>query len=72
MTALHRLIDRAESQLDPANRDRLAELVESFIATHQGSPDFTPDELAHLKRLDAEPFAPADPAEVAALFARRC
>jgi len=45
--------------------------LEDFVALHDGAPHFTFEELDHLKRVDAEPFAPADPAEVAALFAGR-
>ena len=72
MTApLRTLIDEAESRLRPADRDRLALLVETFVATHADPADFTPEELAHLKRIEAEPSDPADPAEVADVFAGR-
>ena len=71
MTTLTTLADTADRTLDAADRARLAELVETYIATYQGPPDFSPDELRDLKRLDAEPFELADPDAVAALFARR-
>ena len=72
MTApLRDLIIAAESRLDDPTRERLAALVESFLDTHDGSDHFTASERVHLRALDAEPFDPADPAEVAALFARR-
>jgi hypothetical protein len=68
---LHDLINHAEANLGAADRDKLAALVESFLATHEGKEPFTEEERAHLARLDAEPFEPADAAEVAAFFARR-
>lgn len=68
---LHALIQTAESRLNAADQAQLAEIVEDFVALREGAPDFTAEERDHLKRLEAEPFTPADPAEVAALFARR-
>ncbi len=68
---LRHLLEDAETRLSEAGQRRLAELVEAYVATHEGEGDFTGDELAHLSEVDREPFAPADPAEVAALFARR-
>ncbi|MBS0563629.1 MAG: hypothetical protein JSR87_03855 [Proteobacteria bacterium] len=68
---LHRLLTEAEAQLAPPDQARLAELVESFVATHTGPPDFDSEEYAHLALLDSEEFDPADPAEVAALLSRR-
>jgi hypothetical protein len=68
---LHDLIDHAEANLGAADRDKLAVLLESFLATHEGEEPFSEEERAHLSRLDAEPFEPADPAEVAVFFARR-
>ena len=68
---LHTLMERADSCLDAPSRATLAEIVDGFIATHAGAPDFTEEERAHLRRIDAEPFTPADPEAVAALFARR-
>ena len=58
---LHTLMDRADSCLDAPARATLAEIVDGFIATHAGAPDFTEAEHAHLRRIDAEPFTPADP-----------
>lgn len=68
---LHTLVEEAEAALGPGARARLAGLIESFVATHEGAEPFTDDERAHLARLDAEPFEPADPEAVAALFARK-
>ncbi|MFO7769836.1 MAG: hypothetical protein R6V38_00545 [Roseovarius gahaiensis] len=68
---LQTLMERAQSRLAAPERDALAEIVDSFIATHEGAQDFTDAERAHLHRLDTEPFVPADPRAVAALFARR-
>jgi len=64
------LIATAESRLDARARERLAELVESFVATFEGPLDFSAEELARLKEIDAEPFAPADEKELAAFLAR--
>jgi hypothetical protein len=69
-TALRALIDDAEARLSPADRERLADLVGAYVETHT-SGDFTPEERAHLESLDREPFDPAPPEMVAALFARR-
>jgi len=65
------LLERAETCLDAPARAALAEIVDAFIATHQGAPDFTGSEIAHLRHIESEPFVPADPQAVAALFARR-
>lgn len=64
-------MERAEASLDAPSRATLAEIVDGFIATHAGAPDFTENERAHLRRIDAEPFTPADSEAVADLFARR-
>jgi hypothetical protein len=45
--------------------------LDGFIATHVGAPDVTKDALIHLRRIDTEPFVPADSEAVTALFARR-
>lgn len=71
MTALESLIARAQKDLPPEAQERLADLVGSFLATHAGSLDFTEAELDHLRRLDVEPFEPADPDEVERFFGRR-
>lgn len=68
---LHHLLTEAETQLAPPDQARLAELVESFMATHTGPPDFDAEEYAHLMLLDSEAFDPADPADIAALLSRR-
>ena len=68
---LHTLMARADANLDAPARAVLADIVEGFIATHAGAPDFTDDERAHLRRIDGEPFVAADREAVAALFARR-
>ena len=70
-TRLQTLMERAEESLGASERAALAEIVDSFIATHAGAPDFTEDERAYLRVIDAEPFTPADSEAVAALFARR-
>ncbi|MGR3461488.1 MAG: hypothetical protein ACU0C8_06935 [Roseovarius sp.] len=64
-------MERAEESLGASERATLAEIVDGFLATHAGAPDFTEEERAHLRRIDTEPFAPADREAVAALFARR-
>lgn len=61
----------AESRLPGPDQDDLADLMEEFVASRSGPLDFTPEELAHLRMVDAEPFIPADPDAIAALFARR-
>lgn len=68
---LHRLIVEAEAKLGPAEQERLAEIVETFVATWTEEPGFTPEELARLREVDAEPFEAADPAEVEAFFRQR-
>lgn len=64
------LLAEAEARLLEAEQDDLADLVASYLDSHGAAP-FTAEELAHLDRLVAEPFVEADPAEVAAIFARR-
>ena len=68
---LNTLLERADICLDATSRATLAEIVDAFISTHQGTQDFTDAELAHLRDVESEPFVPADPQAVAALFARR-
>ena len=65
---LHNLIAEAESRLAVGDQERLAALVEAFVTTHAAPDDFSPEERRHLAMLDAEPFDPADPAEVATFF----
>jgi hypothetical protein len=67
---LKTLMDEAEAKLDPVAQDHLGDMVEAFVSTWNGSADFTPEELAHLATLAAEPFDAAPPEAVAAFFAR--
>lgn len=70
MSRLRTLIAQAEATLSPPERDALADLVESFMAAHDGAVPVTPEELEELKHIDAEPDDLASPEEVAAFFAR--
>jgi hypothetical protein len=65
------LIDSAEMQLSAQEQESLADLLQDFLDGRHPDADLTADELAHLRMVDAEPFEPADPAQVAAYFARR-
>jgi hypothetical protein len=65
------LIDAAEARLPEPDQDDLANLVEEFVASRSEPLNFTPEEMAHLRMVDAEPFVPADADAVAALFSRR-
>jgi hypothetical protein len=56
-------------RLPPADRERLADLIEETMAAWANPAPFTAQEMAHLRELDAEPFTPADPGAVAAFFA---
>ena len=71
MDDLETQITAAGALQDPVERLRLAHLIAAFLAAQDGAHGFTPEEMAHLRVIDAEPFIPADPAEVAALFGRR-
>ncbi|MET4127851.1 hypothetical protein [Roseovarius sp. MBR-6] len=64
-------MERAETCLDAPSRATLAEIVDGFIATHAGPQDFTPQELAHVRKIGTEPFVPADPQALTSLFGRR-
>lgn len=64
-------MERADASFDAPSRATLAEIVDGFIATHACVPDFTEDERAHLRRINAEMFVPAESEAVAARFARR-
>jgi hypothetical protein len=46
-------------------------IVETFVVTWTTDVDFTPEEMARLREIDAEPFEAADRAEVEAFFRRR-
>lgn len=65
---LHDLIVEAEAKLAPEERELLAEIVETFVANRTTALEFTPEEMERLREIDAEPFVPADPAEVEAFF----
>jgi hypothetical protein len=65
------LIVEAEAKLGPEAQERLAEIVEHFVASWTADLDFTPEEMARLREIDAEPFVAADPDEVEAFFRRR-
>lgn len=65
------LIVEAEARLGPEAQEQLAEIVEHFVASWTADPGFTPEEMARLREIDAEPFEAADPAEVEAVFRRR-
>lgn len=67
---LGRLAIDAQARLDADAQAQLAEIIEAFVVNHTAEPDFTPEEMKHLRRVGEEPFEPADPAEVEALFAR--
>ena len=68
MNRLRAALSQAET-LPPADRERLADLIEETLAAWADPAPFTAEEMAHLRELDAEPFTPADPGEVAAFFA---
>jgi hypothetical protein len=68
---LHDLIVEAEAKLEPEAQARLTEIVENFIVSWTTALDFTPEEMARLREIEAEPFEAADPAEVEAFFRRR-
>lgn len=62
----------AERTLPDEGQEQLAAIIDLFTANFERSPDadFSADELAHLTAAAGEPFAEADPAAVAALFAK--
>jgi hypothetical protein len=68
---LQDLIVEAEAKLGPEGQERLAEIVEHFVVSWTAELDFTPEEMARLREIDAEPFEAADPAEVEAFFQQR-
>ncbi len=71
MTAqLRKAMAEAEARLDPVAQDELAHVIESFTLNRTAELELTEAEWELLRRVDAEPFEPADPAEVEALFAR--
>lgn len=68
---LQELVIEAEAKLGPEGRERLTEIVEHFVASWTADPGFTPEEMARLREIDAEPFEAVDPAEVEAFFRQR-
>jgi hypothetical protein len=67
---LDSILDEARAALSADAQDRLADLIEAYVATHAAAPAFTADELAELKRRHDEPFDPAPEHEVREFFAR--
>jgi predicted O-methyltransferase YrrM len=61
----------AEAHLPGPDQDELADLMEEFVTARTAPVEFSPEEWALLRQIDAEPFVAADPAAVAAVFARR-
>jgi hypothetical protein len=55
---LQKLLTDAEA-LPSSEQDRLAEMLEAWLDARNDPPDITDDELAQLRRLDAEPFEAA-------------
>ena len=68
---LQNLIVEAEARLGPEEQDRLADIVEHFVVSRTTEVAFTPEEMARLREIDAEPFGAADPGEVEAVFRQR-
>lgn len=64
------LIRRADAMLDAGARSELAALIEAFVANRSDGTLFSPEELAHLREVDAEPFDTASDAEVKSVFDR--
>lgn len=65
------LFVEAEAKLGPEAQERLAEVVEAFVASWSEQVAFTADEMERLRKIDAEPFEEAVPGEVEAFFRRR-
>lgn len=68
---LHHLIVEAEARLRPEEQERLADIVEAFVASRAAEEDFMPEEMELLAEIAAEPFEPADPDEVERFFRER-
>jgi hypothetical protein len=68
---LKHLIVEAEARLDPEDQERLADMVEAYVASRDRAVTFTPEEQALLREIDAEPFEAADPVEVQRFFRER-
>lgn len=57
------LIAEAEARLRPDGQERLADIVQAFVANREADNNFTPEEMALLREIDAEPFRAANPDE---------
>lgn len=68
---LQELIVEAEARLAPEAQARLAEIVETFVVSWSTEVEFTPEEMARLREIDAEPFEAADPDDVERFFRQR-
>ena len=68
---LQSLMNEAETRLGAADQERLAELVETFLAVSGPEADFSAEELADLRDLHQNPVELASDDAVAALFGRR-
>lgn len=66
---LQAVVAEAEAQLSEEDKEGLAEVIADYLAD-SAEPLFTPEELEHVRRIEAEPVVLADPAEVEAFFAR--
>ncbi len=71
-TRLKASLENAERRLPADALDRLAMMVDAVAMTYgrQGAAMFSDAELAEIRAMEDEPDEAADPAAVAALFAR--
>jgi hypothetical protein len=67
---LEEMMAAAKAQLDEAGQEELCQMVSDFIAARRDGAAFTPEELAHLREIDREPFEAADAQEVKQAFRR--
>jgi hypothetical protein len=67
---LRSAIEEARTALSAEEQEKLADLIEVYIANHGPAPDFTEAERAELKRRHEAPFDPAPEAEGREFFAR--
>ncbi|HRO13436.1 MAG TPA: hypothetical protein PK452_18075 [Amaricoccus sp.] len=65
------VMGEAETKLAPEAQERLVEIIESFVASWGTGGNFSADEMARLREIDAEPFEAAGPAEVGEFFRQR-
>ena len=68
---LQSLMNEAETRLGEADQDRLAELLETFLAVRGTGADFSAEEVVELRSLDQNRVELATDDAVAALFGRR-